>query len=64
MTKIVNINQEQHDVITNLLADHLEDVMRVLGHNHNIDDVEWQVVYDIKSHILDELTKFGLEIKD
>jgi len=62
MKKVIN-NQNIEDTINELTATYLEKVCEAFGHERNIEDVDWQIVYDLKVRIFGEfLPALGYEV--
>jgi hypothetical protein len=51
-----------NDLSNNLTKELLETLARSLGSSLTIEDVDWQVVYDLKEHILKALRALGVTV--
>ena len=59
----IKLTDKNHDFFIEATAQYLEKVMQHFGHDHTIEDVEWQVIYDLKEHLLEALEGLGFTIE-
>lgn len=58
------LNEQQNDLLNEMTATYLEQVCKLFGREHIIDDVEWELVYDLKAQVLEEiLPQLGLSVE-
>ena len=62
--KTVQLNENINTVLNELSAQVLEKVCTLYGHEVNINDTEWQAVYDLKEHVFNSIEQLGLIIEN
>lgn len=61
--KTVSVNQKANDVLNELTARYLESICELFGHDININDTDWQTVFDLKEIAMEKCEELGLQLE-